>query len=99
MEVSSSLNNRLLARGYYEQSLALSMQLMMGASNTSDLTPHEAEETAPVEKVVAPEELEAAKQAESIPPMPGMNMGAPIVTHVRDYGMTGRVVLKTYKRI
>lgn len=86
VEVSSSLNNRLLARGYYETSLQNSMLLMAGASNGNES----------MAENHSPEELSAALEdvgGEDTPMTAMMN----ISTTVQDYGMTGDVTLKFYR--
>ena len=86
VEVSSSLNNRLLARGYYETSLLNSMMLMAGASNGNPGA-EQAAETGDIS-----EAFEGA--GEDSPMAASMN----ISTTVQDYGMMGDVVLRIYQK-
>lgn len=87
IEVPSSLNNRLLARGYYDTSLQNSILLMMGASNGNP---------GMEDGGGAPdmEELAAGFGAEDSP----MASGMLISTTVQDYGMTGDVTIKVYRK-
>ena len=80
VEVSSTLNNRLLSRGYYSESLLRSMVLMAGANNGN---------TDPKKSAGDGEKDERAEMIAS-----RMN----ISTTVKDYGMTGEVVLRTYRK-
>ena len=87
VEVSSTLNNRLLARGYYDTSLQNSLILMAGASN-GNAGAEEAAESGDV--------MDALKESggEESPMAAAMN----ISSTVHDYGMTGDVVIRTYKK-
>ncbi len=67
IEVSSTLNNRLLARGYYKQSPILSMQYMAGASN-ANLSEQEASESFDQAKGGSDEEMQENSAHCEIPP-------------------------------
>lgn len=99
VEVSSTLNNRLLARGYYDRSVALSMELMASASNGNDTeaVDAEAEEAASTADEAMAASAAAYADGEDVEPggLPAFIIGTDVV----DYGMTGRVVLKTYKKL
>lgn len=87
VEVSSSLNNRLLARGYYETSLSNSLMLMMGANNGN------------AELGGAGADMDPAGMAENMDGEDSpMTAAFRISTTPQDYGMTGEVVLKTYRK-
>ena len=75
VEVSTSLNNRLRARNYYESGNASSQELAASANNALEVTEEggEAQETS----------------ADSM---------FHITAKVRDYGMTGEVKLRTYRK-
>lgn len=76
VEVSTSLNNRLRARNYYESGNASSQEPAANAGDTSEA----AEENA--------EKQEASE---------GFKFH--ITAKVRDYGMTGEVKLRTYRKV
>ena len=85
IEVSTTLNNRLLARGYYEQSPILSMQYMAGASNAN------------MGEEEAGENFDQAQGGEEAPENLAQMMN--IRGIVRDYGITGSVKLLPYTRV
>ena len=87
IEVSSTLNNRLLARGYYKQSPILSMQYMAGASN-ANLSEQEASESFDQAKGGGDEEM-----PENLAQL--MNIRG----IVKDYGITGTVKLLPYTKV
>lgn len=87
VEVSSTLNNRLLARGYYDTSLQNSMLLMAAASNGNE---------------GADQAAASGDAADAFAEMGGedspMAAAMTISSSVEDYGMTGKVVLRTYRK-
>lgn len=87
VEVSSTLNNRLLARGYYETSLQNSLLLMAGASNGNA----GAQDAAESGNIADAFEKPAGEES---PMAAAMN----ISTTPQDYGMTGKIVLKVYHK-
>ena len=87
IEVSSTLNNRLVARGYFEQSPILSMQYMAGASN-ANLSEQEANGG-----------LDQAKAGEGEEKPENLAQLMNIASVVRDYGITGKVQLLPYARV
>lgn len=100
VEVSSTLNNRLLARGYYDTSVQNSMLLMEGANNgnmeletNTDGQGMVSETNADGQCAVSKADSSAADEKEASPSSNFMNISA----KVEDYGMTGKVVLKTYR--
>ncbi len=100
VEVSSTLNNRLLARGYYDTSVQNSMLLMGGANNgnmeletNTDGQGMVSETNADGQCAVSKADSSAADEKEASPSSNFMNISA----KVEDYGMTGKVVLKTYR--
>lgn len=76
VEVSSSLNNRLRARNYYESGNASSQELAANANNALEVT----------------EEGGAALETSA-------DSMFHITAKVRDYGMTGEVKLRTYRKV
>lgn len=87
VEVSSTLNNRLLARGYYDTSMQTTLHLMAGANN-ANMDAVEAVKTGDFSTI-----LSETGGADS--PMASV---IHVTTTVQDYGMTGNIVLKIYKK-
>ena len=73
VEISSTLNNRLIARGYYELGQKISMQVAENANNAN---------------------VEQETDADGAAASSLFN----IQYRVRDYGMTGEVLLNTYRK-
>lgn len=82
VEVSSTLNNRLHARGYFDTAMANTIQYMMGASNAAEM------------ETEAPAGEEKTSEKESAPAMSALDLSS--APH--DYGMTGNAMISFYQK-
>lgn len=87
VEVSSSLNNRLLERGYYDTALKNTMGLMASANNGN------AETMEAIESGAIMDMIEETGGEQS--PIAALNFAAT----VQDYGMMGETVIRTYRKM